>query len=70
MEDARCRIAALEMDDPRCGKGLLSGVEIEMEDSRCKSLFYGVALEMDDPRCRRETVDMEDPRCKSPYLIW
>jgi len=39
MEDPRCKIAAIEAEDPRC-KNLLSGVVIEVEDPRYKSLFY------------------------------
>jgi phage FluMu protein Com len=37
MEDPRRKIAAIELEDPRC-KNLLSGVEIEKEDPRCKNL--------------------------------
>ena len=69
MEDPRCRIAALEMDDLRC-KGLLSGVMIEVEDPRYKSLHYRVALEIEDPRCNRVPIKMEDPRCTSLLVPW
>ena len=69
MEDPRCRIAALEMDDLRC-KGLLSGVMIEVEDPRYKSLYYRAALEIEDPRCNRVPIKMEDPRCTSLLVPW
>jgi hypothetical protein len=64
MEDSRCRIAAVESDDPRC-KDLIQGVEIGMEDHRCKSLPFSMATEMEDPRCKSEAMVMDDPRCQS-----
>jgi len=69
MEDPRCRIAASEMEDHRCGN-LLSGVVIEIEDPRLESLFCRMALEIEDPRCMRVTVEMEDHRCKSLFMTW
>ena len=69
MEDPRCKIAAMAMEDSRC-KGMLRGVEIEMEDPRCMSLPNRVSppnrvlLEMEDPRCKIAAMAMEDPRCK------
>ena len=68
MEDPRCKIAAIEAEDPRC-KNLLSGVEIEMEDPRCKSLLIRVVIGMEDPRCRIEAVKTEDPRCKNLHML-
>jgi hypothetical protein len=64
MEDSRCRIAAVELDDTRC-KSLLEGVVIEAEDLRCKSLGYSAPKEMEDPRCRSAATVMEDPRCQN-----
>lgn len=73
MEDSRCKIAAIEADDPRC-RGLLSGAVIEMEDPRCKDLskdvmLRGVAAEADDPRCKIMAIEVEDPRCRGLH-IW
>ena len=64
MEDPRCKIAAVELDDTRC-KGLIQGVAIEVEDPRCKSLSYRATKEMDDPRCASLAMKMDDPRCQS-----
>lgn len=64
MEDPRCRIAAVEIDDTRC-KSLIQGVVIEAEDLRCKSLGYRVTTEMEDPRCVSVAMKMDDPRCQS-----
>jgi len=69
MEDPRCKIAAIEMDDSRCS-GLLNGMVIETEDLRCKSLRYRATNEMDDPRCARTAIEMEDPRCRSQSRAW
>jgi hypothetical protein len=41
MEDPRCKIVAIEMDDLRC-MSPLNGVVIEIEDLRCKSLLNRV----------------------------
>jgi len=73
MEDPRCKIAAIQVEDPRC-IGILRGVVIEMEDPRCRGLFQGVllkraAIEMEDPRCRHVGIEMEDPRCRN-LGIW
>ena len=43
MEEPRCKIAAIQMEDPRC-IGILRGVVIEMEDPRCRGLLQGVLL--------------------------
>jgi hypothetical protein len=69
MEDSRYKIAAIEIDDPRC-KELLHGIVIEMEDTRCKSLLYSVAIETVDPRCRLTATKLEDPRCGSLLRMW
>jgi hypothetical protein len=69
MEFTRCKIAAIETDDPR-GTGLYSAVTIEMEDSRCRSLAEGKMLETDGPCGRNVAVRMEDPRCQSLYINW
>ena len=68
MENARCRIAAIEVEDPRCC-GLLRGVEVEMEDPRCKGLLHGVAIEVDDLRCKMVAIEVDDPRCRSLH-VW
>jgi hypothetical protein len=69
MEDPRCKIVAIEIQDPRY-RNLLNGVVIEMEDPRCKSLLNRVVLEIEDSRCYRVAIEMEDPRCKSLLLPW
>ena len=64
MEDSRCRIAAVELDDARC-KSLIQGVVIEAEDHRCKSLGYRATTEMEDPRCASVAMKIDDPRCQN-----
>jgi hypothetical protein len=64
MEFSRCKMVAIEVDDPRCSS-LLMGVAIEMEDPRCASLHERRVPEADDARCRHAPVKMEDPRCQS-----
>lgn len=73
MEDSRCRIAAIKVEDPRC-RSLLMGVEIEMEDPRYKGphqdvILKGATIEIEDARCKRVGIEMEDPRCWSLH-IW
>jgi hypothetical protein len=46
MEDSRYKIAAIEIDDPRC-KELLYSVAIETVDPRCRL----TATKLEDPRC-------------------
>ena len=69
MEDPRCTIAAVELDDPR-GAWLLRGVTIEIEDPRYTNLGDRAVLRMEDPRCSRVTMKMEDPRCGSFFATW
>jgi hypothetical protein len=69
MEFSRCRIVATEMDDPR-GAGVLSGVAIDAEDARCRSLTDSQVLEVEDARCNQVAIRMEDPRCQSLYMKW
>jgi len=69
MDDARCKIAAIEMDELR-GRSPLSGVAIEMEDLRCLGLSNRVALEIEDDRFSRLAIQMEDPRCNNLHSIW
>ena len=69
MDSFRCKMAAIEMEDPRCSS-LLEGVAIEMEDRRCTGLVEGLVLEVDDARCRHVPVRMEDPRCQNLHTNW
>ena len=74
MEDPRCKIAAVQTEDPRCNS-LLRGVVIEIEYHRCKGVLQGpmlagVAIEMEDPRCQRVAIEIEDPRCQSLLMMW
>jgi len=69
MDDPRCKIAAIEMEDSRCN-GLLNGMVVEMEDLRCRSLLYRAPKEMEDPRCRSTGTEMDDPRCRSLSRAW
>jgi hypothetical protein len=69
MEFSRCKMVAVNGDDPRCSD-LLTGVAIEMEDSRCTSLAEGRVLELNDARSRHMHVKMEDPRCQNLYMKW
>jgi hypothetical protein len=41
---------------------------IEMDDPRCKTLFYRVAFEMEDPRCQRVTVGVPLGLSPTPSL--
>jgi hypothetical protein len=63
MDDPRCKIAAIEMDDTRCNEPL-NGMTMEMEDLRCKSLCYRATNEMEDSRCWTTAIEMDDPRCR------
>jgi hypothetical protein len=69
MTDPRCKIAAIEIDDPR-GNGVFRGVTIEMEDLRCKSLINRVVIDVQDHRCNRTAIKMVDPRCKDLFRAW
>jgi hypothetical protein len=69
MESSRCRMVAIEINDPRCSS-LLAGVTIEAEDSRCRSLVEGLVLEVDDARCRHVAIRLEDPRCRNLHMMW
>ena len=69
MEDPRCKIVAIEMDDLRCMNSL-DGVVIEIEDLRCKSLLNGVVLDIEDARCSCVSIKMEDPRGKNLHMSW
>ncbi len=64
MESSRCRMAAIEIDDPR-GKSLFTAVAIEMEDLRCRSLQARAVIEPEDYRYHRIGIEMEDPRCRN-----
>lgn len=68
MEDTRCKIVAIEVDDLRCNR--LNDLVIEMGDFRCKSLLNRETLEIDDPRCNRMAIRVEDPRCQSLHMDW
>jgi hypothetical protein len=69
MEDSRCKVVAIEMDDFRC-RNSLSGVAIEMEDFRCKNLVDRMVLEIEDPRGNFVAIKIEDPRFKSLLATW
>ena len=69
MEDARCEVAAVKIDDPRC-KGLFKGVDVGMEDHRCKSLSPYAALQVEDSRCWSTGMEFEDPRCQNLAGRW
>ena len=64
MDSDRCRMVAIEIDDPR-GKGLLAGVAIQVEDPRCVSLRASAAIWTEDRGWNRVGIEMEDPRCKN-----
>jgi len=46
MEEHRCKIAAVGVEDSRC-QSLVDGAVVEMEDQRCNF----VEMRMEDPRC-------------------
>lgn len=64
MESSRCKMVAIEMDDPR-GKSLLTGVAIEVEDLRCRNLHASLVIGLEDRWYNRVGIEMEDPRCKN-----
>jgi hypothetical protein len=64
MESSRCKMVAIEIDDPR-GKGLLTSVAIEVEDPRCRNLRDDLVIGLEDRRCNRVGIEMEDPRCQN-----
>ena len=69
MEDPRCKVAAIEMEDSRL-KGFRNGMEIVIEDLRCERLPSRVALQTEDPRCMHVVTVMEDPRCQWIQMKW
>jgi hypothetical protein len=64
MESPRCKIVAIEIDDPR-RKGLLAGVTVEVEDLRCRNLHASQVIGLEDRRHDRVGIEMEDPRRKN-----
>jgi hypothetical protein len=69
MEDSRCKIAAIEIEHPRC-KEQWNGIVIETEDFRCKSLSTRKVIEIEDSRCSLTAMKMEDPRCGNLLRMW
>jgi hypothetical protein len=69
MEFSRCKMAAIQIDDPRC-VGIHTAVSSEVEDSRCRYLAEGKVLEVDEGCCRSVTIAVEDPRCRNLYSKW
>ena len=69
MEDPRCKIVAVEMDELR-SRSPLNGMLIAMEDLRCRSLPNRATLEIEYPRCHCVQTKMDDPRCNSLHLKW
>lgn len=69
MDDPRCKIAAIGIDDSRC-RGLLNGMIVEMEDLRCIGLHYRASNRMEDPRCGGTAHEMDDPRCRGLSRDW
>jgi hypothetical protein len=69
MEEHRCRMVAMEVEDFRC-KSLLDSALIVTRDPRYKSLHRGVDVEVEDSRCSSVAIEMEDPRCKGLSLKW
>jgi hypothetical protein len=69
MESHRCKMVAIEMDDPR-GANLLGAVAIEVEDTRCRSLAEGYLIQVEDARYRHVAIKMEDPRCQNLRDKW
>ena len=64
MESYRCKMAAIEIDDPR-GKGLLAGVAIEVEDPRCRNLKANGTIGLEESWSNRVGIAMEDARCQN-----
>ena len=64
MESYRCKMAAIEIDDPR-GKGLLMGVAIDVEDARCRNLKADGTIGLEESWSNRAGIAMEDPRCQN-----
>ena len=69
MEEHRCRMVALVVDDSRC-KNLFDGAMIEAEDPRHSSQRWRVEIEVEDSRCNRIAIEMEDPRCRGFFSKW
>ena len=50
MEEHRCKIAAVGVEDSRC-QSLVDGAVVEMEDQRCQSLnFFRAVVDIEDQR--------------------
>ena len=58
MEDPRCKIVAVEMDDLRC-KSLLNRVALEIEDPRCNRVAIRMAVGSRG-RCSGALVSMHE----------
>jgi len=69
MEDQRCRIVAIAVEDFRC-KSLLDSALTVTQDPRYKCLHRSVEVEVEDSRCSRVAIEMEDPRCQGLFLKW
>jgi len=69
MEDPRFKVAAIEVEDPRC-KGIQNGREIAMEDLRCERLSNRAVIQTEDPRCMQVVTVVEDPRCQWLQMRW
>lgn len=69
MEEHRCRIAAMVVEDFRC-KSLLDSAHIVTQDPRYRCLYRRVEVEVEDSRCNSVAAEMEDPRCKGLSLKW
>jgi hypothetical protein len=69
MEEHRCRIAATVMEDVRC-KSLLGSPQNVTQDPRYRCLYRRVEVEVEDSRCKSVAAEIEDPRCKGLSLKW
>jgi hypothetical protein len=70
MEEHRCKIAAVGVEDSRC-QSLVDGAVVEMEDQRCQSLnFFRAVVDIEDQRCNFVEMRMEDPRCSNLHARW
>ena len=69
MEELRCKIAAIRMEDSRCQE-LFEGAVVEVEDQRCTRLAHSLVIEIEDSRFDSMAVRMEDPRCSGLRTRW
>jgi hypothetical protein len=69
MEEHRCKIAGLQIEDPRC-HSLVAAVMVQQEDQRCEWLSDRMAMVRVDSPGNCTPMLTDDPRCRSLRTMW